>query len=183
MDFTKMVDHDAEGTVIATLISHPEFILHTEYLRPKYFYDVSNGCIYWAIEELYKSGVTNIDSVNIENMLNSNKAVKRRMDEYNITNMDEYINLSGLAARHTLEEYKIAVNQVVTMSFKRELAKLANQVSADCENELLDLSNLNRLLNEKIEKLTEQYIITDEIQMFGDKVDTLWEEVVSRRGK
>lgn len=183
MDFAKMVDHDAEGTVIATLISHPEFILHTEYLRPKYFYDVSNGCIYWAIEELYKSGVTNIDAVNIENMLNSNKAVKRRMDAYNITNMDEYIQISGLAARNTLEEYKIAVNQVITMSFKRELAKLANQISTDCENELLGLGDLNHLLNDKIQKLTEQYIVTDEIQSFGDKVDALWEEVVSRRGE
>ena len=35
-------------------------------------------------------------------------------------------------------------------------------------------------MNDKIQKLTEQYIVTDEIQSFGEKVDALWEEVVSR---
>lgn len=182
MNFDKMIDKHAEATVIATLISHPEFILHTEYLHPGYFYDVSNGCIYWAIQELYKSGVTNIDAVNIENMLNSNKAVKRKMDEYNISNLDEYVSMCGYAARHTLEEYKIVVNQVVTMSFKRDLAKLASQIYHECENESLNLGDLNHSVNEKIQKLAEQYIVTEDVQVFGEKVENLWDEVISRRG-
>ncbi|MFR7443134.1 MAG: hypothetical protein ACLUUO_06085 [Sellimonas intestinalis] len=41
--------------MIATLVHHPEFILHTDYLKPSYFYNVENGCIYWAISELYKN--------------------------------------------------------------------------------------------------------------------------------
>ena len=183
MNFDKMIDKHAEATVIATLISHPEFILHTEYLRPKYFYDVSNGCIYWAIQELYKSGVTNIDAVNIENMLNSNKAVKRKMDEYNINNLDGYVAMCGYAARHTLEEYKIVVNQVVTMSFKRDLAKLASQVYYECEDETLNLGDLNHSVNEKIQKLAEEYIVTEDVQLFGDKIENLWDEVMSRRGE
>jgi len=183
MNFDKMIDKHAEATVIATLISHPEFILHTEYLKPKYFYDISNGCIYWAIQELYKSGVTNIDAVNIENMLNSNKAVKRKMDEQNINNLDEYVSMCGYAARHTLEEYKIVVNQVVTMSFKRDLAKVSSQIYHECENDTLKLGDLNHSVNEKIQKLSEQYIVTEDIQVFGEKVGGLWDEVVSRRGE
>lgn len=182
MNFDKMIDKHAEATVIASVVAHPEFILHTEYLRPKYFFDVSNGCIYWAIQELYKSGVTNIDAINIENMLNSNKAVKRTMDEYNITNLDEYISMSGYVARHTVEEYIIAANQVVTMSFKRDMAKLAMQISADCENEVFDLSTLNHRVNDKIQGLAEQYIIAEDVQLFGEKIDELWKEVESRRG-
>lgn len=183
MNIDKMIDKHAEATVVATVVAHPEFILHTDYLKPGYFYEVSNGCIYWAVEELYKHGVTNIDAVNIENMLNSNKAVKRRMEESGIEKLDEFISMSSYVARHTIEEYKIVVNEVVTLSFKRDLAKIANQIEVDCENDKYKLTDLNQIVNSKIEKLTEKYIVTDEIKIFGEQVNDLWQEVVSRRGE
>ena len=40
---------------------------------------VENGCIYWAIQELYKNGIETIDALNITNMLNSNNAVKKKI--------------------------------------------------------------------------------------------------------
>ena len=57
MDITELSDIQSESGVIGTLIYHPEFILHTDYLLPSYFYGVENGCIYWAIQDLYKNGV------------------------------------------------------------------------------------------------------------------------------
>ena len=181
LDISLISDNQAEAGVIATLVYHPEFILHTDYLRPSYFYNVENGCIYWAIQELYKNGVETIDAINITNMLNSNKAVKKKIEEYNLTDMQEFISMSQFACRHTLEEYKLLVNNVVTMSFKRDLNKVVLEVQSACFNSDSDLNKLNSLVNTKINKLTEQYITSNEIELFGSRVDDLWKEICRRR--
>ena len=66
--------------------------------------------------------------------------------------------MSQFACRHTLEEYKLLVNNVVTMSFKRDLNKVVMEVQSACFNSDSDLNKLNSLVNTKINKLTEQYI-------------------------
>lgn len=174
-------DTQAEAGVIATLVHHPEFILHTDYLKPAYFYNVENGCIYWAISELYKNGIDTIDALNITNMLNSNKAVKKKIEEYNLTNMQEFIDMSQYASRDTLEEYRLLVNNVVTMAFKRDLSRLATEIQNDCYKSDVDLVKLNSIVNTKINDLTERYITSHEVNLFGDKVDALWNEIVKRR--
>lgn len=181
LDISLISDNQAEAGVIATLVYHPDFILHTDYLKPAYFYNVENGCIYWAIQELYKNGVETIDAINITNMLNSNKAVKKKIEQYNLTNMQEFINMSQYACRHTLEEYKLLVNNVITMSFKRDLNKIAMEVQSACFNSEADLNKLNSLVNTKINNLTERYITSNEVETFGTHIDTLWNEICSRR--
>lgn len=179
-DTSLISDNQAEAGVIATLVHHPEFILHTDYLKPSYFYNVENGCIYWAISELYKNGVDNIDAMNITNMLNSNRAVKKQIESHNLTNMQEFIDMSQYACRDTLDEYKLLVKNVVTMSFKRDLNRVANEIQSMCFDEKADLSQVNQTVNKKINRLTEQYVTTNEVEMFGTKVDELWKEVCDR---
>ena len=185
MDISAIVDTQAEAGVIATLVYHPDFILHSDYLRAGYFYNVENGCIYWAIQELYKNGIETIDALNISNMLNSNRAVKRKIEEYNLTDLQQFINMAQYAARHTLEEYKLLVNNVVETSFKRELAKVASEIQSDCFNSDMNLSKLNQVVNDKITHLTERYITGDEIKTLGECIDDIWNKIenedVSRR--
>lgn len=180
-DISAISDNQAEAGAIATLVYHPEFILYTDYLKPSYFYNVENGCIYWAIEQLYKNGIETIDALNITNMLNSNKAVKKKIEEYNLTDMQEFIKMSQYACRHTLEEYKLLVNNIVTMAFKRDLNKIALEIQSSCFNTDVDLNKLNGIVNTKINKLTEQYITSNEIELFGSKVSSLWSEICNRR--
>ena len=182
-DISSITDTQAEAGVIATLVYHPDFILHSDYLKPGYFYNVENGCIYWAINELYKVGIETIDALNISNMLNSNRAVKKKVDEFNLNDMQQFINMAQYAARHTLEEYKLLVNNVIETSFKRELAKIAAEIQSDCFNSDIGLSKLNSLVNDKISKLTEKYLISNEIEIFGKHIDELWQEIIDRRGQ
>lgn len=181
MDFSLLTDTQAEAGVIATLLYHPEFILHTDYLKSRYFYNVENGCIYWAISELYKKGIDNIDAMNLTTMLNSNTAVKKKIDEYNLSDIQNFINISKYAARHTIEEYKLLVDQVVTNSFKRDLAKVSLEIQTDCFNSSFDLSKLNHTVNDKLKELTENYIITHDVELFGDRVDDLLQEILDRK--
>ena len=174
-------DNQAEAGVIATLMYHPDFILHTDYLKPSYFFNVENGCIYWAIEELYKEGVKTIDAMNISNMLNSNKSVKHVMEKHNLTDMNEFISLAALASRDTLEEYKLLVKRVVDLAYRRDLSKVSGEIQARCFDTNLELSKLTNIVNQKMDQLTESYILSDKIESFGNRVDDLWDLVVSQR--
>ena len=116
-------------------------------------------------------------------MLNSNRAVKRKIEEYNLTDLQEFINMAQFAARHTLEEYKLLVNSVVEMSFKRELAKIAAEIQSDCYNSDMNLATMNTLVNDKIANLTEKYLVADDIDILGKHADELWQEIIDRRGE
>lgn len=181
MDIAELSDIQSESGVIGTLIYHPEFILHTDYLRPGYFYGVENGCIYWAIQELYKSGITNIDAYNISNKLQSHKSIQKTIDKYNLPSVQEFVDLYKETARHTIEEYKMLADNIVTLAFKRDLVKTLNQLSADCYKPDYELEKLNNIVYGELDKLTQKYIATTEIHTLGSDIDDIWSEIVNRR--
>lgn len=181
MNITELSDIQSESGVIGTLIYHPEFILLTDYLKPGYFYGVENGCVYWAIQELYKDGITNIDAYNISNKLQSHHGVQRTIEKYNLPAVQEFVELYKETARHTAEEYKMLANNIVTLSFKRDLVKTMNEMIANCYNSKYDLDDLSNIIYDKLDTLTGKYIASVEIHALGEEIDALWSEIVSRR--
>lgn len=80
-ELEKLSDTQAEAGIIATLVYHPDFILHSDVLKAGYFYHKDNGCLYWAIDELIKAGVDNIDAFNISNSNETYGAPKEQLEE------------------------------------------------------------------------------------------------------
>lgn len=181
MDITELSDIQSESGIIGTLIYHPEFVLHTDYLLPGYFYGTENACIYWAIQELYKEGITNIDAYNISNKLQSNKAVSKTVDKYNLPSVQEFIELYKETARHTMEEYKMLADNVVTLAFKRDLVRTLNQLLSECFSKDYNLDKLNNVVYGELDKLTQKYVTTSNITTLGQSIDDIWNEIVSRR--
>lgn len=142
--YETLSDTQSEAGIIATLVYHPEFILHSDYLKPGYFFHKDNGCIYWAIDQLYKNGVENIDAFNITNMLQSNSAVAKQMTKVNMPPMEEYIDLCKDAARHTLAEYQLLVVNVVSLSYKRDLYKELGNLQQVAITPDLNLNQVNK---------------------------------------
>ena len=168
-------DTKAEAGVIATLVHHPEFILQSEYLKAGYFYHKENGCIYWAIDELFKSGVRTIDAYNIENQLRSNEAVKRKLDDINMPDMDDFIEMCEDVARDSVEEYNILVAQIVTLSFKRDLYKLFERMKKRIIEVPMGLNELSGDVYNQLEKLTSRYIFDNRSLRFGEKVKGIYQ--------
>lgn len=181
IDIAELSDIQSESGIIGTLIYHPEFVLHTDYLQPSYFYGVENGCCYWAIQELYKEGVTNIDAFNVSNKLQSNKAVSKTVEKYNLPSVQEFIELYKETARHTIEEYKMLADNVITLAFKRDLVKTLNQLSSDCFLKNYELDKLSNVVYGELDKLTQKYVTTSEITTLGQSIDDIWNEIVGRR--
>lgn len=180
-----MIDlpHDTmcEAGITATLIKHPDFIAHSENLKPSFFYNKEHASYYWAIRELYKAGVSKIDVFNLTTKLNEEKGVKNIVNK-SVDAIQEYINMSANIARDTLEEYKILVERVIALSFKRDLYKKITTIENNCLNDDIDLNKLLNSVYNDLDNLIESYILDDNIQLFGDKIEELWNEIVSRRG-
>lgn len=181
MNINELSDIQSESGVIGTLIYHPEYILHTDYLKPGYFFGVENGCIYWAIQELYKEGITNIDAYNISNKLQSHRGVQKTIEKYNLPAVQEFMELYKETARHTLEEYQMLANNIVTLAFKRDLVKSLNKLSAECYKADYDLDKLNNIVYDELDDLTQKYVTITEIHTLGDDIDEIWDDIVSRR--
>lgn len=181
MDISELSDIQSEGGVIGTLIYHPEFILHTDYLKPNYFYSGENAAIYWAIQELCKEGITNVDAYNLSNKLQSNPRAIRTMEKYNMPAVAEFMELYKEGARHTLEEYKMLADNIVTFAFKRDLVKKMNRITDECFHRDCDLYVLSNDVYGELDRLTQEYVSSAEITTLGSEVDKLWEEICSRR--
>lgn len=181
MDIAELSDIQSESGVIGSLIYHPEFITHTDYLKPNYFFGKENACIYWAIQELYKDGITNIDAYNISNKLQSHHGVQKTIEKYNLPSVQEFVELYKGAARNTLEEYKMLAENIVTLAFKRDLIKTLNQLSANCFKQDFTLEKLNSSVYSELDELTQKYIVTTEIHTLGNDIDNIWDDIVSRR--
>jgi len=175
LSIANIYDSQSEAGIIATLIHNPAFILHTDYLKPVHFYNQENSCIYWAIGELYKSGVDNIDSFNLTTMVNSNPGIQKTIEKFNINSIHDFVDLSKHVCRHTVEEYKLLVQRVVTNAFKRDLYKKADQIKAMCLDDTMDLGKLNTNIYDSLNRLSQEYIVSNDIALFGEKVDSLWE--------
>lgn len=181
MDIRDLVDTAAEGGVIASLIYHPEFFLVDNNLREKFFYNEDNQVLYWGINKLISSGVTNIDGVNLRNILCSHPAVQKVADKYGLINLTDYIAMAKHAARGTYEEYKLLADTVVTYAFRRELCGLSHDIGKECFNMKISLDDLNEYVNNGINRIAERFIIGGDTVQFGEKIDALWEEICNDR--
>lgn len=177
MDIKELSDIQSESGVIGTLIYHPEYIAHTDYLKANHFFGTENGCIFWAIQGLFESGISNIDAFNISNKIQSNKAVQNTIEKFNLPTVQEFVELYKEAARHSIEEYKMLANNVVSMAFKRDLVKVSNQIKSNCFQKSIDLDTLSSLTYKSLDDLTERFVSQREIQTFGSRIDDVWEEI------
>ena len=183
MELSDITDYKAEAGVVSTLVYHPEFILHSNYLHEKYFYNTDNACIYWAIKELFSKKITNITALNIEQMLESNKAVKRKMQEYNMPSIQEYVDLCFNSKRDTVEEYLLLVNRVIELAFKRDFYKQTLNWQRLCFDETIKLDEMSNGVYKEINDLTTKYITDGEITTFGSKVKDIWNKIKEKKNR
>ena len=123
MTASDISDVTSEAGVVASVIAHPEYTFYSEQLLPNHFTDNDNAYIYYAVRELAKKNVSTIDAYSISNMLGSNAATKAFSETVRLTpeQISELIDLGRQQGRHSVDEYKILVDNVVRAAFRRKL--------------------------------------------------------------
>lgn len=174
-------DIQSESGIIGTLLFHPEYVLHTDYLLPNYFCGAESGCFYEAIRDLYRNGIANVDAYNISNKLKSNARARQILEDYNLPSVQDCIDNYKFVARHSLEEYIMLANTVVELAFRRDLVSTLNNLVSTSYNTNQNLEQLNNTVYDKLDDLTQKYIVSNEVKPLGDEIDTIWAEIEGRR--
>lgn len=176
----EIVRIESESGVIASLIQNPEFAFYSEHLLPNHFYDADNRYIYLAITELAKNGIDNIDPYNIIEILNSSESTRRYAQEISIDRLHELVDMSEVIARRTVEEYKLAVDNVLDAAFRRDTLRKLN----DCVRLVKDLEteNVQQQIYDALDSVMTEYVTANEIPTYADVVDDCWHEILVRQG-
>ena len=171
---------ESESGIIATLIHHPDYIFYSEYLLPNHFTNKENQCVYTAISDLAKKGIFNIDAYNIIEDLNSNEATRKFAEELSIDKLNELMDMSDVLVRHSIEEYKMLVSNVMDAAFRRD----AFQRLRECQGFCFDRSekNIEQKIYDTIDDVMTEFSTGNEIPPFSNVIDECWEEIQSRQG-
>ena len=106
-DINEVRDVQSESSLVATLITNPSYSFFSEQLKPEHFTDQLNSYIYYALVQLAKRGVNNVDVVNIQSAWSATESWKNKTSSITTEQLNEYINLSKIVARATKEEYEM----------------------------------------------------------------------------
>ena len=179
--YTDLCSPAAESGIIATLLNNPQFIFNSEELHPRDFADTTNACLYWGISELAHDGVTSVDDYQLFTILSSNKAVENRIKAVELKDIQSILALSEYACRHTAEEYQALVKDVQEFKSKRELYISAQKLQDACLSGELNSDELQSLVYNMADTHSIMSNRNKPVEVFGAKVDRLWEEQVMRQ--
>lgn len=161
------------------MIHNPEFSFYSEYLLPNHFTNKENRCVYTAICDLARKGITTIDAYNIIEDLNSSEATRKFSDELSVDKLNELIDMSDVLARHSVEEYKMLVLNVMDAAFRRDTFQRLKECIALCCDRSEE--GIEQKIYSTIDDVMTSYSTTDDIPPYAEKIDECWQEIQSRQ--
>lgn len=171
---------ESESGIIASLIHKPEMSFYSEYLLPNHFTNKENRCVYTAICELAKRGITTVDPYNIMEVLNSSEATRKYADELSIEKLQEFMDMSDVLARNSVEEYRLLVKNVMDAAFRRDTFQKLKECQALCYDRSKE--NIEQEIYAAIDDVMTEFSNANEVPPYRDVVDECWEEIKSRQG-
>lgn len=170
---------EGEAGVIATLIQHPTYYFYVEELKPEHFTDPQNQIIYLALSKLAKRGIEKIDALNVLKVLGTKEATKQTAQNLTIASINEMIDLSLVVARNTPEEYKLFADDVLNKAFRRGIYQKLQKCEQLCLTD--DGGDLGQKIYAEIDETVLNYNPRNDLPLFGDIVDKIWEGIKARQ--
>lgn len=172
---------DAEAGVIASIIVNPEYVFYSEGLKPNYFTDPNNAYIYYAVCELAKRGIEQIDAYNITNIMNLKKLSKEITQNITIEALNEFIQNASLIARKTPEEYTSCVRTVMEAAFRRN----TYQQLVQCERLCFSSSEqqIQQRIYQSLDDVMMEFTSTRDVPQYKDVVDRYWQQIEAKQGR
>ena len=173
-------DLNAEAGVVATLIHHPDFYFHAEELLPQHFTSLSNRAIYTALSKLAGCGVDHVDALNIVEVLRSSPATQDVLSQLSVEQLQEFIIQSPDIARHSVEEYRLLVSNILNAAFRRDAYIRLSECRELCTDP--EETELEQKIYDAIDEITTSYSVRSDIPTYAEVVDGYWDEIESRQG-
>lgn len=173
---------NAERIVIGILINHPDWLIETDGLKFKHFFDKTHKTIFHILFILLKENTETIDSFAI--LARAEKIV----DASEILSSSggyEYLEyIKGLTESYTKQDLTKYTLEIMTCAYKREQAEQKEQfLRLLIERPDWSISDINLWLQESQFSLQTDYSVGNDVRLIGDVFDSTWNEIVSMRGK
>lgn len=188
MTASAISDITAEAGVIASVVLKPEFTFYSEQLRPNHFTDPQNAYIYYAVCELAKAGIENVDAYNIFNQLHANSIAKRAVegiqqssDTITIQAVNDLIEIAPTIARATVEEYMSLVNNVLGAAFRRNTYEKLIECQKLCFDSTCE--DIEQKIYGTLDGVMMEFASKNEVPQYKDVVDDMWAQIESRQGQ
>jgi len=171
---------ESESGVIATLFHHSDYLFYSEDLLPNHFTSKTNKIIYAAITKLVRSGVFTIDSYNLMEIISNDEALKRTGNNITLEQLNELEDMSEVLCRHTVEEYKLLISNVLDAAFRRDIYAALKDCEYICQSDSHE--DVQKEIYMKIDDVMTSYRIGEDVPVYSEIVDQMWEEIKSRQG-
>lgn len=146
---------------------------------PNHFVNKENRCVYTAICDLARKGITTIDSYNIIEDLNSSEATRKYAEILSVDKLQELVDMSEIIARNTVEEYKLLVDNVLDAAFRRDTYQRLEECQTLCVNRSVE--NIEQKIYSTIDEVMTEFSATNDIPPYYEVVDDCWSEIVERQ--
>ncbi len=166
--------------MIASLVYHPEFSFYSENLLPNHFFNKENRYIYAAICNLAQRGEQHIDPYSILQSLQSQEATAKYADEITVAQLNDFFDTSDSLARHTVEDYKLCVDNVIDAAFRRDALQSLKKCEAMCFNE--SIKDIEQQIYRSLDDVMMEFSATTEVPAYKDVIDECWAEIEGRQG-
>lgn len=120
-----------------------------------------------------------VDPYNIIESLKSSDATKRYADELTIEQLNDFMDNSENLARHTVEEYKLLVDNVMDAAFRRDTFQSLKECQAMCFNE--SIKDIEQKIYAALDDVMMEFTTATEVPPYKDLVDGCWEEIKGRQ--
>lgn len=170
---------ESEAGIIATLIHNPQYSFHSEALLPSHFSDRYNRCFYIAICELASKGIKNIDCYNIIEILGSLDSTRRISEDITVDRVQEFIEMSDVLARNSIEEYKMLVNNVTQAAFRRSTLQTLKECEMLCYDK--SITDLSSRVYSALDDTILNFTTTSDLPEYKDVVEAEWAKTEARQ--
>lgn len=177
-DISNVKDVQSESSLIATLISNPSFAFFSEQLKPAHFTDQLNAYLYYALTELAKRNVNNVDVVNIQGVWNSTESWRSKTAKITVEQLNEYLKLSKIVARTTKEEYEMLASVVMDKALRRNLFGKLQDGQNLCFADGVD--HVEQQIYKLLDDAVLEFAHTNYIPQYKEVVEDLWNEIKTR---
>ena len=169
---------ESEAGIIATLIHHPEYAFHSDFLLPEHFSNAQNQILYRTLVGMAEKQIKTIDTYGIQEFLKQNDT--QNLSFMTKDSLDELIAMSSVLSRNTVKEYNILVSNVWDVAFRREMLLRLD----DCREILSDPreSDVRKKIYNIVDSVMTSYSYGDDVELFPEKIDGLLEEIERRQG-
>ena len=127
-----------------------------------------------------QQGIGVADAFNIYTDLNSNEATRRYASDITIEKLQEFVDMSDVLARSSVEEYQMLVKDVLDAAFRRDTIQRLEECKSLCSNR--NVKDVEQKIYSLIDDVMTEFSTNSEIPRYADVVDDCWEEIKARQG-